>query len=465
MPRSAGSASTGRAPHSRTSPYAGAGQPGSPLPGSAPPELIDTLIEDSGGDGITVTDDDGLTAVRARALRSRGHGALIGAGSATELTECEFTDGKADGIRIATERPVRSAGCTVTGNAGAGIRQTVPGGNLAADEPTSEDNGEPDVFGGRGDGAAAPQSEGADGRPPAGPLAGCMPSRSRWPRSSTSTSWPGGARWGCPSRAPPAIWSSPGRPAPVRPPSPVSTGRSSPRSAFLRSGHLVEVARADLVAEITGGTAIKTTEVFEQALGGVLFIDEAYTLTADGGSGPDFGREAVATLVKLMEDHREDVVVIAAGYSRQMGSFPESNPGLGSAFSRTLEFENFSVDELLTIVKRAGRIGAVGGTPTGHGPGLRAAGGPAPARPAASGGLSVGDATADAGGGRDDRRSAHRPVSGGPGTGCAGRACRCGSRAGRGRGPRRRTRSRRTWLRRPGRSARRRGCYSVQQGR
>lgn len=72
---------------------------------------------------------------------------------------------------IGTERPVRSARCTVTGNAGAGIRQTVPGGSLAADEPTSEDNGEPDVFGGRGDGAADPQSEGADGRPPAGPLA------------------------------------------------------------------------------------------------------------------------------------------------------------------------------------------------------------------------------------------------------------------------------------------------------
>lgn len=97
----------------------------------------------------------------------------------------------------------------------------------------------------------------------------------------------------------------------------------------------MEVARADLVAKITGGTAIKTTEVFEQALGGVLFIGEAYTLTADGGSGPDFGREAVATLVKLMEDHREDVVVIAAGYSRQMGSFPESNPGLGSPSAAT----------------------------------------------------------------------------------------------------------------------------------
>ncbi|WP_043473387.1 AAA family ATPase, partial [Kitasatospora sp. MBT66] len=122
----------------------------------------------------------------------------------------------------------------------------------------------------------------------------------------------------------------------------------------LRSGHLTEVARADLVASIIGGTAIKTTEVFQQALGGVLFIDEAYTLSAgSGGSGPDFGREAIDTLVKLMEDHREDVVVIVAGYSAEITEFLASNPGLASRFSRTVEFANYEVDELVTIVERA----------------------------------------------------------------------------------------------------------------
>jgi SpoVK/Ycf46/Vps4 family AAA+-type ATPase len=86
----------------------------------------------------------------------------------------------------------------------------------------------------------------------------------------------------------------------------------------------------------------------------VLFIDEAYTLSAGdrGGSGPDFGREAIDTLVKLMEDHRDDVVVIAAGYTTEMIGFLTSNPGLASRFSRTVEFANYSPAELVTIVEQ-----------------------------------------------------------------------------------------------------------------
>ena len=117
---------------------------------------------------------------------------------------------------------------------------------------------------------------------------------------------------------------------------------------ILPKGQLIEVDRSGLVAGFVGQTALKTQEVIQKAIGGVLFIDEAYALV-NQDNGNDFGREAVEVLLKNMEDHRKDLVVIAAGYSQLMEKFIHSNPGRESRFNKYFYFEDYDGGQLFTI--------------------------------------------------------------------------------------------------------------------
>ncbi|MFF2409212.1 right-handed parallel beta-helix repeat-containing protein [Streptomyces sp. NPDC058092] len=331
--------------------------------------LRDTEVSDCQAAGVRVEEQGELTAARTRVRDAGEHGVLIAAGARASLNSCEVTGSAADGVRVEGPDPVSVIGCTLRDNRGSGLRQSVPGDRLAVEQLTSADNGAPDAWGSAAEAAAA-----GDGRLPGG--------------AAVVTAAEADAESGAVTELHSLIGlddvkdqvltlinlnrmaqrrAGLGMPAPPMSrhlifAGPPGTGKTTVARLYgsilaslgvLRSGHLVEVSRADLVAQIVGGTAIKTTETFNKALGGVLFIDEAYTLLSDSaGSGADFGREAIDTLVKLMEDHREDVVVVAAGYPKEMTDFLASNPGLASRFTRSVEFSDYTSQELVTIVER-----------------------------------------------------------------------------------------------------------------
>lgn len=314
--------------------------------------------------GVLVSAEARLDARRLAVRYSGGAGLRAKDTARLEVLDSEFTDGESEGVRIDAKCTGRLVRCRINDNADEPVLR---GRQVRIEDPVGDAPGQVQVPAGAG-ADAMPRSTAAktsakpvtvpgnidelDGLAELNQLVGLGAVKDQV-RSQINLVRNARQREAAGLPAPPMsrhlVFSGPpgtGKTTVAR-----LYGRLLAALGALATGEVIEAGRSDLVGQYLGATALKTRAVVESALGGILFIDEAYTLSRTFGANSDLGLEAVDELVRLMENHRDDLVVIVAGYTKEITEFLDINPGLRSRFSRTIEFPAYDADELVQIIQ------------------------------------------------------------------------------------------------------------------